>query len=101
MAKRSIFQPYAAFLSEGVTDHLEDLLALPFTTGNHLLRLVEYPRNTEARLPFGFAQTCIPRAHRNPISFTNRRHGNDLQVEIQIPHHLLNHHTLLEVFFAK
>src|SRR5262245_524388 len=101
MAKRSIFQSYATFLSEGVMDHLEDLLTLSFTTGNHLLRLVERPRNTETRPPLGFAQTRIPRTHGDPISLANSRHRNDFEVEIQILDHALNDHTLLEVFLTK
>ena len=77
------------------------------TSVSRLALLIEFlcqakrPAQAQSRFPLLGFQVNIPRTHRQAVGFAGGLHADDLDVHIQILHHSLDRHILLEIFPAE
>jgi len=68
---------------------------------DHLLRLVQGLENRQRFRPLGRGEVAVARTHRQAVGLPHRRRDHDVDAEVEIVDHLLDHRPLLGVLLAK
>jgi len=96
-----VVEPHARCRTKDLHPGLDQLIHLAFPVIKSLLHCHERTIRNQRHLSLVGVKIGIARAHRQPITFTDRCHRHDFQIEIQIGDHPLNRAELLKVFLAE